>query len=48
MFFLVQVTGCLGRLGVGSVDLLYLHAPDPNTDISDTMRVMDALHRNVL
>jgi hypothetical protein len=29
------------------VDLVYLHSPDPNTHIADTMRVMDALHRTV-
>jgi aryl-alcohol dehydrogenase-like predicted oxidoreductase len=37
----------LGRLQASSVDLVYLHSPDPTTHIADTMRVMDALHRKV-
>ncbi len=37
----------LGRLQTSSVDLVYLHSPDPTTNIADTMRVMDALHRTV-
>jgi aryl-alcohol dehydrogenase-like predicted oxidoreductase len=37
----------LGRLQASSVDLVYLHSPDPTTHIADTMRVMDALHRTV-
>lgn len=40
-----QVATSLGRLGVASVDLLYLHSPDPGTDIAETMRAMDTLHR---
>ena len=35
----------LERLAVSSVDLLYLHAPDHNTDLETTMRVINDIHR---
>ena len=38
----------LKRLQSESIDLVYLHAPDHGTDIEETMRVMNALHRSVL
>jgi hypothetical protein len=43
----LQMAISLGRLQASSVDLVYLHSPDPTTHIADTMRVMDALHRTV-
>jgi hypothetical protein len=43
----LQMATSLGRLQASSVDLVYLHSPDPTTHIADTMRVMDALHRTV-
>jgi len=39
-----QISICLERLESENVDLLYLHAPDHNTDIEETMRVMNDLY----
>ena len=47
MHFLIhqfQISTCLERLESENVDLLYLHAPDHNTDIEETMRVMNDLY----
>jgi aflatoxin B1 aldehyde reductase len=40
-----QVEGCLARLRVASVQILYLHAPDHNTPLAETLRAMDELHK---
>ena len=40
-----QVETCLGRLQLASVEVLYLHAPDHDTPLETTFRVMDALHK---
>ena len=40
-----QVETCLGRLKLASVEVLYLHAPDHDTPLETTFRVMDALHK---
>jgi len=40
-----QMSTVLKRLQSDSIDLVYLHAPDHGTDIEETMRVMNALHR---
>lgn len=34
-----QIGGCLKRLEVDCVELLYLHAPDHNTEIEETLKV---------
>jgi diketogulonate reductase-like aldo/keto reductase len=33
----------LGRLGIEYIDLLYIHAPNPDIPLSETMRAMDTL-----
>jgi len=43
-----QLATCLKRLKCDSVELLYLHAPDHNTDIEETMKVMNDLHKSGL
>lgn len=40
-----QVEGCLARLQVPSVEIMYLHAPDHKTPLEDTLAAMDELHR---
>jgi len=40
-----QVETCLTRLQVPSVEIMYLHAPDHNTPLTETLRVMDELHK---
>jgi len=40
-----QVEGCLGRLKVPCVDVLYLHAPDHKTPLGDTLQAVDQLHK---
>ncbi|HUI38627.1 MAG TPA: aldo/keto reductase [Thermoplasmata archaeon] len=37
------LVGSLRRLGLGSVDLYLVHAPDPHVPIADTMRALEAL-----
>jgi len=39
-----QIGGCLKRLEVNCVELLYLHAPDHNTEIEETLRVLNDIH----
>lgn len=36
-------TRSLGRLGIDSIDLYYLHMPNPDTPIESTMRAMAEL-----
>lgn len=43
-----QLSTCLKRLKSDKIELLYLHAPDHNTDIEETMRVMNDMHKNGL
>ena len=40
-----QVETCLSRLKTPSMEVLYLHAPDHNTPLETTLRVMDTLHK---
>jgi len=40
-----QISGCLKRLQVESVELLYLHAPDHKTDLEETLRVLNDIFR---
>jgi len=40
-----QVSTSLDRLCVPCVEILYLHAPDHNTPLEDTLSTMDALHK---
>ena len=40
-----QVEGCLARLQVPSVQVLYLHAPDHGTPLTETLAAMDQLHK---
>jgi len=42
---LYQAEGSLRRLGVERLDILYLHAPDIETDIEETLMAIDQLHR---
>eukprot|EP00933_Yihiella_yeosuensis_P053227 TRINITY_DN51412_c0_g1_i1.p1 TRINITY_DN51412_c0_g1~~TRINITY_DN51412_c0_g1_i1.p1 ORF type:complete len:421 (+),score=79.90 TRINITY_DN51412_c0_g1_i1:117-1379(+) len=42
---LEQCDTSLDKLGVDSVDLFYLHAPDINTDIAETLEAIDELHK---
>jgi len=39
-FLLEGIDGCLGRLGLEHVDLLYCHRPDPDTPIDETVWAM--------
>ncbi|MDT7855734.1 aldo/keto reductase [Rubrivirga sp. S365] len=39
------IEGSLGRLGTDRVDLYYLHKPDPDTPIADTLGALDDLVR---
>jgi aryl-alcohol dehydrogenase-like predicted oxidoreductase len=39
------VEASLGRLGTDWIDLLYLHKPDPDTPIDETLRALDDLIR---
>ena len=39
-----QLPESLGRLGLGSVDILYLHFPDPGTPISEPLRACAELY----
>ena len=41
---LAQANGSLERLGVQCVDLLYLHSPDINTPIDETLDAIQQLH----
>jgi len=40
-----QVNTCLTRLQVPSVEIMYLHAPDHKTPLTETLAEMDRLHR---
>ena len=40
-----SLEGSLRRLGTETVDLYYLHKPDPNTPLADTLGALDALKR---
>jgi len=40
-----QVEGCLSRLQVPSVEIMYLHAPDHKTPLTETLAAMDELHK---
>jgi aryl-alcohol dehydrogenase-like predicted oxidoreductase len=40
-----RVEGCLTRLGVDTIDLLYAHHDDPGTPLEETMGAFDALVR---
>lgn len=40
-----QVSTCLERLSMPCVEIMYLHGPDHNTPLEDTLRTMDALHK---
>lgn len=40
-----QCNTSLERMGVDSVDLFYLHSPDINTDIEDSLTGVDQLHK---
>jgi len=40
-----QVATCLERLQVPSVEIMYLHAPDHKTPLEETLRTMDAMHK---
>ncbi|MES2014365.1 MAG: aldo/keto reductase [Patescibacteria group bacterium] len=40
---IASVQSSLSRLGVEYIDLLYIHAPNPNISLSETMRAMDTL-----
>lgn len=40
-----QVDTCLSRLQVPSVEILYLHAPDHNTPLEETLGTMDKIHK---
>ena len=40
-----QCNTCLEKLGVDSIDLFYLHAPDIKTDLADTLEGIDILHK---
>jgi aryl-alcohol dehydrogenase-like predicted oxidoreductase len=39
----LAVEGCLKRLGIGTIDLLYLHRKDPQVPIEETVGAMGAL-----
>jgi len=39
-YLLEAVDGCLERLGLDHVDLLYCHRPDPDTPVEETARAM--------
>lgn len=43
-----QLETSLKRLKADCVDLFYLHAPDHQTPIQDTLRACDQLHKEVL
>lgn len=43
-----QLDTSLKRLNTDCVDLFYLHAPDHQTPIQDTLRACDQLHKEVL
>jgi len=40
-----QLTTSLSRLQVSSVDLVYLHAPDHNTPLDETLQTVNELHK---
>eukprot|EP00298_Acanthocystis_sp_HF-20_P018909 c22065_g1_i1.p1 GENE.c22065_g1_i1~~c22065_g1_i1.p1 ORF type:complete len:362 (-),score=111.82 c22065_g1_i1:76-1113(-) len=40
-----QVNQCLTSLGVDKVSILYLHLPDPETPIEETLKALDELHK---
>ena len=44
---LEQASRCLSNLQVDSVDLLYLHAPDHNTAIEETLGAMQELYEGI-
>jgi aflatoxin B1 aldehyde reductase len=41
-----QVAGSLQRLGLACLDVLYLHSPDIETDIDDTLEAIRELHES--
>lgn len=43
-----QLSESLGRLGLGSVDVLYLHFPDPGTPVEEPLRACAELHERGL
>ena len=40
-----QTENCLRRMQVESVDILYLHAPDHKTKLTETLKAMNELHK---
>lgn len=40
-----QVNTCLSRLQVDSIEVMYLHAPDHNTPLKETLATMDQIHK---
>lgn len=40
-----QVETCLTRLQVPRVEVMYLHAPDHKTPLTETLAAMDQLHK---
>ena len=45
---LEQASGCLNNLQVECVDLLYLHAPDHNTPVEETLGAIQELYKGVV
>lgn len=41
-----QTEACLKRLQVDSVDIMYLHAPDHKTKLTETLKKMNDMHKN--
>ena len=42
---ITQARTCLSELGVSSVDILYLHSPDPDNVLEESLRAANDLHR---
>jgi len=40
-----QVDGCLNRMKVDSCDIMYLHSPDHKTNLLETLKAMNKLHK---
>ena len=43
---IAQATECIRKLRIESIDLFYLHRPDIDTDIDDTLAGIDELHKS--
>ena len=43
---IAQATECIRKLRIESIDLFYLHMPDIDTDIDDTLAGIDELHKS--